>query len=71
MQRELAPLPCLVLEAPVRAQLTRSRWKYLEAGISKIMINLQEGIDMQTVCTLPILPVQLANAHPQYMGVYT
>ncbi|KAG0649519.1 Cullin-1 [Hyphodiscus hymeniophilus] len=24
------------------------RWKYLEAGVSKIMINLQEGIDMQT-----------------------
>ncbi|PSS25734.1 hypothetical protein M430DRAFT_134459 [Amorphotheca resinae ATCC 22711] len=23
-------------------------WKYLEAGVSKIMINLQEGIDMQT-----------------------
>ncbi|TAQ91054.1 hypothetical protein B7494_g581 [Chlorociboria aeruginascens] len=23
-------------------------WKYLEAGVAKIMINLQEGIDMQT-----------------------
>ncbi|KAH8804781.1 Cullin [Xylogone sp. PMI_703] len=23
-------------------------WKYLEAGVSKIMINLQDGIDMQT-----------------------
>jgi hypothetical protein len=27
----------------------RGRWKYLEAGVHRIMINLQEGIDMQTV----------------------
>lgn len=28
------------------------RWKYLEAGVSKIMSNLQEGMDMNTVSAL-------------------
>jgi len=30
-------------------KLTLCRWKYLEAGVSKIMSNLQEGMDMNTV----------------------
>lgn len=29
------------------------RWAYLEAGISKIMIDLQSGIDMNTVSEHP------------------
>jgi len=31
----------------------RGSWKYLEAGVHRIMINLQEGIDMQTVSISP------------------
>jgi hypothetical protein len=30
------------------------RWKYLEAGVSRVMINLQDGIDMQTVSALHV-----------------
>jgi hypothetical protein len=33
-------------------KLTLCRWKYLEAGVSKIMSNLQEGMDMNTVSAL-------------------
>lgn len=39
--------------------LTFSRWNYLQHGITRIMTNLQEGIDLQTVrfhqpaCCLP------------------
>jgi hypothetical protein len=33
-------------------ELTLCRWKYLEAGVSKIMSNLQEGMDMNTVSAL-------------------
>jgi 23S rRNA A2030 N6-methylase RlmJ len=29
-----------------------NRWKYLEAGISRIMNELEEGIDMHTVSFL-------------------
>lgn len=29
--------------------LTLCRWQYLQTGVEKIMINLQDGIDMQTV----------------------
>ncbi|PQE31306.1 putative SCF complex member Cullin 1 protein [Rutstroemia sp. NJR-2017a WRK4] len=38
-------------------------WKYLEAGVSKIMINLSDGVDMQTymgVYTQHLLTVQRA-----------
>jgi hypothetical protein len=51
MQREFPLPPCGALSWADRAQLTADpcRWKYLEAGVSRIMINLQEGIDMHTV----------------------
>lgn len=29
----------------------RHRWNYLQTGISKIMLNLQDGVDLQTVST--------------------
>lgn len=31
------------------AVLTFPSWKYLEAGIDRIMLHLEHGIDMQTV----------------------
>jgi hypothetical protein len=33
--------------------LTRDRWNYLQGGITKIMNNLQDGLDMVTVSTTP------------------
>lgn len=38
--------------------LTLNRWRYLEAGVSKIMTNLQDGIDMTTV-SLPAYGYEL------------
>jgi len=32
------------------------RWSYLQSGITKIMLNLQEGVDLQTVCAPDKLP---------------
>ena len=45
---------CLPCTAAVESDGQLCRWKYLEAGVSKIMVNLQEGIDMQTVSTCAV-----------------
>lgn len=31
----------------------RLRWKYLEAGVSKVMLQLADGVDMNTVGATP------------------
>jgi hypothetical protein len=46
-------------------------WKYLEAGVSKIMSNLQEGMDMTTVGSPSPFPFSVTDENLQYMGVYT
>lgn len=38
--------PSPLVEHPA---LTAYRWKYLEAGIQRIMLDLERGIDMQIV----------------------
>jgi hypothetical protein len=73
MQREF---PCSHRPVMVLADLNgltgACRWKYLEAGVSKIMINLQEGIDMQTVSiSFTGTRATYADGYLQYMGVYT
>lgn len=40
--------------APNREDIAAT-WEYLQAGISKIMINLQDGMDMGTVSHPPLL----------------
>lgn len=32
--------------------LTLFRWTFLEKGINSVMLKLEEGIDMKTVCSL-------------------
>lgn len=39
--------------APRQPILTFGRWNYLQGGITKIMNNLQDGLDMVTVSTTP------------------
>lgn len=40
--------------------------------MSKVMVNLQDGIDMQTVSISSVIHGKLANSNfKQYMGVYT
>ena len=53
--------------APNREDIAAT-WEYLQAGISKIMINLQDGMDMGTVSQLlsppsllRFLPLELAD----------
>src|SRR5438105_15862383 len=36
----LGPFPSLIFH----------RWNYLQQGITRIMLNLQDGVDLQTVC---------------------
>jgi hypothetical protein len=53
MQREFDSLPSIVGAKYLDAGADLFyRWKYLEAGVSKIMSNLQEGMDMNTVSAL-------------------
>ncbi|KAK0714819.1 ubiquitin-protein ligase-like protein [Lasiosphaeris hirsuta] len=40
--------PCGVSLLAWDSSLTCHRWNYLQAGITKIMLNLQEGVDLQT-----------------------
>jgi len=50
----------------------RHRWNYLQTGISKIMLNLQDGVDLQTVSTSVLAENEIANLLcSQYMGIYT
>jgi hypothetical protein len=30
----------------------RYRWAFLEKGIDNVMVKLEEGVDMKTVCTM-------------------
>lgn len=39
-----------------------SRWTFLEKGIDSVMLKLEEGVDMKTVCLCPYFPpLSLAN----------
>lgn len=44
-------------ETPLTFKFLR-RWNYLEAGIDRIMLHLELGIDMHTV-SKPLLPLKV------------
>lgn len=46
--------------------LTDCRWKYLEAGIQRIMLELEQGIDMQIVSSSSS-PTSLFAPHPLFV----
>ncbi len=51
----VTPLPPVVRPlAAASTRLTYIRWSYLQHGVTRIMMNLQEGIDLQTVCGRPL-----------------
>ncbi|EHL02951.1 putative Cullin-1 [Glarea lozoyensis 74030] len=58
----LAPMP----DAPNREDLDAT-WKYLEMGVSKIMTNLQDGMDMKTKA---ISSTQAALMGSQHRGAH-
>lgn len=45
-------------------------WAYLEAGISKIMVDLQSGIDMNTVSEHPGLTQNALTLWTVHGGLY-
>lgn len=48
VSRHVGYAPC-----PVLTEV--SSWKYLENGVSRIMLNLQDGLDRASVGAFPIL----------------
>lgn len=39
-----------IRRSPTSYRLTLNRWSYLENGINSVMLKLEEGVDMKTVC---------------------